>query len=152
MDASPEFPIHFLKIYICNTLSLSVCRVTVRVRQQFADSFSCKIGCPLFPYLNPRINPTSGACWTACIVECALFGARGTRYTIRAHLQPSLGGQPENGRMAHVIGAGDLGQRLALHAAVERLALLVGGELRATAESDTARLRAGADQLALKLG
>jgi hypothetical protein len=61
--------------------------------------------------------------------------------------------------MAHVIGAGDLGQRLAVRAATERLTLLVGGQLRAATESDAARLRAGtsltgagADQLAFELG
>src|SRR5262249_61331641 len=52
-----------------------------------------------------------------------------------------------------------LGQRLTVRAAPERPVLLVGGQLRATAESDTVRLRAGtslagasADQLALELG
>ena len=46
--------------------------------------------------------------------------------------------------MAHIIGAGDLGQRLAVRAATERLAPLVGGQLRAPAEVDPAGLRAGA--------
>src|SRR5262249_3011030 len=68
-------------------------------------------------------------------------------------------GQSRDGRMAHVIRAGDLGAWLAVRTATERLALLVGGELRAAAESDAARLRAGTsltgagpDQLALELG
>ena len=46
--------------------------------------------------------------------------------------------------MAHVIGAGDRGQRLAVRAATERLAPLVGGQLRAPAEVDPAGLRASA--------
>ena len=63
--------------------------------------------------------------------------------------------------MAHVIRAGDLGEWLAVRTATERLALLllIGGQLRAAAEPDTPRLRAGtslagagADQLALELG
>src|SRR5882724_6109963 len=60
--------------------------------------------------------------------------------------------------MAYVIGAGDLGACFAVRTATERLALLVGGELRAAAKSDATRLRAGAslagtgaDQLTLKL-
>src|SRR5712692_1131037 len=72
---------------------------------------------------------------------------------------PRYGGQSRDGGMTHVVGAGDLGQRLPVRTATERLALLVGGELRATAESDATRFRAGAslaragaDQLALKLG
>jgi hypothetical protein len=74
-------------------------------------------------------------------------------------LQPSQGGQAGDRRMAHVIGAGDRGQRLAVGAATERLTLLVGGELRAPAEVDPAGLRAGAslagadaDQLTFELG
>ena len=46
--------------------------------------------------------------------------------------------------MAHVLGAGDRGQRLAVRAAMERRALLVGGQLRAPAEVDHTGLRAGA--------
>jgi hypothetical protein len=61
--------------------------------------------------------------------------------------------------MAHVLAVGDRGQRLAVCAAMERRALLVGGQLRAPVEVDPAGLRAGAslvgagtDQLALALG
>ena len=46
--------------------------------------------------------------------------------------------------MAHVIGAGDRGQWLAVRAATERLTLLVGGQLRVPAEVYPAGLRAGA--------
>ena len=60
--------------------------------------------------------------------------------------------------MAHVVRAGDLGQRLAVRAATERLTLLMRRELRTTAEVDPARLRTGApltgtgaDQLTLEL-
>src|SRR5258706_14205271 len=73
--------------------------------------------------------------------------------------QPSLGGQSRDGGMTHLIGAGDLGQQFPVRTTTERLALLVGGELRATAKSYAARFRtgaslagAGADQLALELG
>src|SRR5437667_293094 len=61
--------------------------------------------------------------------------------------------------MAHVRGAGNLGQRLAVRAATERHARLVGDQLRAPAEAYPAGLRAGAslagagaNQLALELG
>ena len=63
---------------------------------------------------EPRVNLASGQCWAACKVECALSG--------NTHvLQPVLGSQPRDGRMARVRGAGELGQRLAVCAATERV-------------------------------
>jgi hypothetical protein len=41
--------------------------------------------------------------------------------------------------MTHIMGAGDRGQRLAVCAATERLALLVGGQLRVSLFQDDCR-------------
>src|SRR5215470_9093537 len=69
------------------------------------------------------------------------------------------GGSSSDGRKAHIIRAGDRSEWLAVGAAAESFALLVGGELRAAVESDAARFRAGAflagagaDQLVLERG
>ena len=107
------------------------------------------------------VDPTvvsPGAIWTAAdgSDRAELFRRRWPMPAFRSQ-RPRL--EPRNRRMAHIVGAGDLGQCLTAVASFHRLAFLVRRELRRTAEphaaglgSRTALTGPGADQVAFELG